>query len=202
MLYATNTFRVCTQDLDRNPLVDCIPSAYLSLVTSLDWIIDPPCPWPRNAPVGPVELWKVVRALPIAALPNLQRLYLGFKNCVVFWGSLAAFWRIPSNRDRWAERDRMYTERVLMPLDMLISTGIADGLRDLEVGIPFIAYYAHLMRGIPQKVKIEWLPRTRVWRSVDRGNEGHGTRGYWVAESVWDPDDPTGFMIDTPCYWM
>ena len=83
VLYATNTFRVYTNDLDRNPLVDCIPTPYLSLVTSLDWIINPPFLLPANAPIG-TELWKVVRALPITALPNLQRLYIGFKNCLVF----------------------------------------------------------------------------------------------------------------------
>ena len=201
VLYATNTFRVCTNDLDRNPLVDYIPTPYLSLVTSLDWIVDPPCCLPANAPVG-TELWKVVRTLPITALPNLQKLYIGFKNCVVFWGSYEAFWRLPRGRDRWAERDRMYTERILIPLDMLISTGIADGLRDLEIGLPFIAYFAHLNRGTRQKVKIDWLPRTRVWRSVDQGKEEHGTRGYWVTESVRDWDEPVGFLVDTPWYWM
>ena len=138
MLYATNTFRICTPDLDQNPLVDCISTPYLSLVTSLDWIIDPPFLLPANAPVG-TEPWKVVRTLPITALPNLQRLYVGFKDCLVFWGSYDAFHRLSPGRDRWAERDRMYTERISISLDLLISTGIADGLRDLEVGLPYIA---------------------------------------------------------------
>ena len=204
MLYATNTFRVCTNDLDRNPLVDYIPTPYLSLVTSLDWTVDPPFWWPANAPVNSTELWKwkVVRTLPITALPNLQKLYIGFKNCMGFWGSYEALGRFPLGKDRWAERDRMYTERILIPLDMLISTGIADGLRDLEIGLPFIAYFAHLNRGTRQKVKIDWLPRTRVWRSVDQGKEEHGTRGYWVTESVRDWDEPVGFLVDTPWYWM
>ncbi len=108
MLYGTNTFHIDTGDLDHNPLVGLIPARHLSLIRSLEWVVQPRCRMPAgdDDPQGRL-LWRVVRALPITALPGLKKLYIGFGECTTFWDTLDDRYRA-SDRERYL----MYTARI------------------------------------------------------------------------------------------
>ncbi len=99
----------------------------------------------------------------------------------------------------------VYTERMLEPLDMLVDAGFADGLREMEIGVPMSAFWAHqavgLSRGDRAEFKgsglkpgtvpewIVWAPRSRIWRPV-------GTREYWLGET----DDDVTDMWTVHCF--
>ncbi len=213
MLYGTNTFHVWTCDLDHNPLVDHFPASSLPLIKSLEWVIDP-YPWVQSEREVSRPRSEVVRALPITALPNLEKLYLGFRDMEHMWECFRGDLPVHPSRNSPAKKYQIYTERILMPLDALISTGIADGVRHLEVGVPMSAFHAHLKKGMDQGAKVEkvvagwnehsirgtwsaWGPRQRIWRSVGDGEDGK--RGYWLAESC--SDVSYGFPDRAGVYW-
>lgn len=219
VLYGTNTFNIHTRDLDQNPLVDCIPTPYLSLVKSLEWIVEPNT-WLAPNYTGDKKMWKTVRGMPLTQLSNLQTLYIGFRDGAYSLNNPDAI-----DYSLLGDRYRFYTEHVLVPLGKLISAGIADGLREVEIGVPTATFHAYWMMGLSawsaqaktgssQGLKFEtpgwgpdkapqpgaaWGPRQRMWQPVEQGRQGHGARGYWLSESV--PDVPCGFGINMPRYW-
>jgi hypothetical protein len=160
-----------------------------------------------------VHLKGFLQALPFA-LPNLQSLYIGFWPCPSHWASWAAF-RAASPKEKYL----VHTEQILVPVDALISEGLGNRLRELEIGIPLSAFHAHFARGLGLGYKFElqgwtpdaakkmrkkyppgqaaWGPRKRIWRPVDQAGE---TRGYWVGETI--DDMPEGWGVTVPTeYW-
>ncbi|KAL2020082.1 hypothetical protein VTK56DRAFT_8886 [Thermocarpiscus australiensis] len=120
VLYATNTFHVSSKDV-----VDQTPVAHYLPTVHLASIrslewVIAP-PW-RWPPEKGLEVGHLRGFLQALpfALPNLQRLY------------------------------SVYTEQVLVPIDMLISEGLGDRLRELEIGILATAFQARYIEGLGQ----------------------------------------------------
>jgi len=192
--------------------VEHFPAPYLSLVRSMEWVVDG-YPWVWTAAEFERPKLDVVRTLPITMLPNLEKLYIGFRDMKHVWPCFL----VPEGfrLTTLARRYQLYTERIVAPLDMLISAGIADRLRELEVGIPMSAFHPHLQIAIHRGAKVErlgeeeniergawgaWGPRQRIWRSFELGREEHSTRGYWLSESF--SDVPKGFPDSVLFYWV
>lgn len=195
MLYATNTLHVRCRGVDPNPLVDYVPALYLASVTSLEWVIKPEGGRKENFGAGGHLAF--FRALP-TAMPNLQRLYIGFWECGHFWADFREYRTAASE-----EKDLVYTEQILGPLDLVVGSGLADGLKEMEIGLPWTPFRAHFQTGVAQKLEFEaewwaselpsmgytgrWGQRPRIWRPVSR-EKGHvnGRRGYWLGETQYD----------------
>ncbi len=176
MLYATNTLHVVSKGVVPNPLAPHVPARHFVSVTSLEWVVQPGL-WRTDNTYYLRESLNTLRTV----LPNLRSVYIGFL-------SFMGFGVHEASRE---EKFLVYTERILEPLDMLVDAGFADGLREMEIGVPISAVWEYRMvvgstlnpRSAPDW--IVWAPRSRVWRSV-------GTRGYWVGETN---DDVTDWWI-------
>ncbi len=182
VLYTTNTLHILTERVSLNPLAPYIPAPHLASIKSLEWVVRPgqweEC-WPADTYVG--DSLSTLRIV----LPNLQRLYIGFCPFIV----------PQTDQTKREARSLIYTERILKPLDMLVGAGFADGLREIEIGVPASAFRAHrdvsLSRGHRAETEggkpgrascVVWGPSGRIWRPV-------GTRGYWLQETGDDRSD-------------
>ena len=146
-------------------------------------------------------------------MPSLRRLYIGFHECFYLFPGRAEYFATTPK-----ERYLAYEEQILGPIDLVVSSGLADGLKEMEIGVPKSAFHAlfrmALEQGIPVEVPgprrpvqedpavrdlVARGPWERVCRPVHRETE-HGRRGYWLGET--ECDFPGGWYQDVgDCYW-
>ena len=132
-------------------------------------------------------------------MPSLRRLYIGFHECFYLFPDRAEYFATTPK-----ERYLAYEEQILGPIDLVVSSGLADGLKEMEIGVPKSAFHAlfrmALEQGIPAEVPgprrpvqedpavrdlVARGPWERVWRAPFIGRRNMGGEGIgWGKRSA------------------
>lgn len=217
VIFADNIIHIRGARL-RQGLNHQVPAPHLSAVRSLEWALDL-----RNPELGNIAMHckdqevatahretvqLILRGMP-QALPNLQRLYIGFSSNLTFW------LKYPETPK---ERFIAYNKDILPWADGLAQQ-LGNSIQEMEVGLPMSVFHAHFSIGAAQGHKFQgpigtekftqgsYYPRVRIWHPVTPGN-GHtdlaavtGTeRGYWMSQTETDLGFNGASILGTP-YW-